>query len=173
MKGLIVGIDASLSSTGVVMGNVHRWQWRLFKSQNHGQRPLQRLERYARLANGIIEWLKPEDVGAVYIEGYAFSRHSQSVTGLYEFGGLLRYHLASVTPKIIEVAPSTLKRFATGKGNAKKDFVLACIRDRWGELFESDDVGDAFALFQFGLCHSGLKEASTKLMRECVEKVTA
>jgi crossover junction endodeoxyribonuclease RuvC len=42
--------------------------------------------------------------------------------------------------------PSQIKKFATGKGNAKKDLILLSCYKKWGVSFTSHDTADAYAI---------------------------
>lgn len=46
----------------------------------------------------------------------------------------------------LKVPPMTLKKFAAGKGNAKKQEMLLQIYKRWGVEFNDDNAADAYAL---------------------------
>lgn len=43
----------------------------------------------------------------------------------------------------------TIKKFATGKGNAKKKAMIAAVAERWGLITDDDNEADAFALFMY------------------------
>ena len=52
-----------------------------------------------------------------------------------------------------------LKKFATGKGNAGKDVMLAAARDRWPDQeIEDDNQADALWLLAWGMNELGVKE---------------
>jgi Holliday junction resolvasome RuvABC endonuclease subunit len=46
----------------------------------------------------------------------------------------------------LKVPPMTLKKYAAGKGNAKKQEMLLQIYKRWGIEFSDDNAADAYAL---------------------------
>ena len=46
----------------------------------------------------------------------------------------------------LKVPPMTLKKYAAGKGNAKKQEMLLQIYKRWGVEFNDDNAADAYAL---------------------------
>ena len=62
-------------------------------------------------------------------------------------------------------------KFVAGKGNSPKDSMLAHIHKRWGELFESNDAGDAFGMYKLGLVVEGIAEAEVNAQREAAAKV--
>ena len=64
---------------------------------------------------------------------------------------LLRLYLYRHTVDYKVIAPGTLKKFVTGKGNAKKDLMLLKVYKKWGEEFEVDDLADAYGLARMAL----------------------
>jgi len=91
------------------------------------------------------------EVECVAIEGYAYGiRRSRSLTGLGELGGIIRRNILNLGIKIIEVMPTQIKKFATGKGRCPKDVVYHFVCKKWGIEFDSialADRGDAAESF--------------------------
>jgi len=57
------------------------------------------------------------------------------------------------------VPVGTIKRFATGKGNASKDAMLSAVRERWPETgVINDHEADALALWHFAWAKSAVQE---------------
>ena len=52
------------------------------------------------------------------------------------------------------VPVGTIKKFATGKGNAPKSAMIEAVYMKWGVVTDSDDEADAVALFQYKLSES-------------------
>ena len=46
----------------------------------------------------------------------------------------------------LQIPPMTLKKYAAGKGNAKKQEMLLQIYKRWGIEFNDDNAADSYAL---------------------------
>ena len=46
----------------------------------------------------------------------------------------------------LQVSPMTLKKFASGKGNSKKQEMLLQMYKRWGIEFNDDNAADSYAL---------------------------
>lgn len=78
-------------------------------------------ERYETIAEWIIGILEKHKVSSVGIEGYAFSRQTNTLTQLAENQGLLKYFLYKANIPYNIYTPSSIKKFATSKGNAKKE----------------------------------------------------
>jgi Holliday junction resolvasome RuvABC endonuclease subunit len=124
----------------------------------------QRMERYAKLRNQVMNTLdglgKPE---LVFLEGYAFGKSGgNAMLDLAELGGLLRNALCRWSPNVREVNPSLVKKFATGKGNSKKEMVMAHVAQRWGHIFDSNDECDAYVLGRMALVAAEWIEAEVK-----------
>lgn len=88
---------------------------------------------------------KPE---LVAIEGYAYVRNIRSFATLVEVGTVIRGVLYSLNFPWVEVPPTVLKKWTTGKGNATKDQMAAAVKARWAYHSPSHDIVDAFALAQ-------------------------
>lgn len=86
-------------------------------------------------------------IRGVAIEGYApGAKFNRELLG--ELGGVVRLAvhdaLHEVCPPPLIVPPSSLKKFATGKGNVPKDNVLLAVYKKWGKEFKSNDLADAY-----------------------------
>jgi len=66
----------------------------------------------------------------------------------------------------LQVPPMTLKKYASGKGNAKKQEMLLQIYKRWGVEFNDDNAADSYALAR--LCK---KSAITEIEKAVVEQM--
>lgn len=97
----------------------------------------------------------------VVIEGYSY--HSEyGGEKLGEMGGVVRLGLWQMKPRpqIMEIAPKSLKKFATGNGNARKEQMVAAAKKRLGYGRNSDDEADALWLIQAALHYYGLPGAA-------------
>lgn len=171
---MICGIDPSLTGTGVVIGDGDTWSSRTFTSKPGSDDVLARLARCERLITQTTAWIGSHDVTCVYIEAYAFSRSNGRQIYSAEFGGILRWNLAALRDwriVIVEIAPSALKKFVTGKGNAQKNMMGAHVSKRWGVLLRNDNEVDAFGLYRLGLCCEGLVRPQTIAQQEVVAKI--
>jgi Holliday junction resolvasome RuvABC endonuclease subunit len=83
----------------------------------------------------------------VVLEGYSFGSKGASVFQLAELGGIVRWELQGRSLPYIDVPPATLKRFATGKGNADKDAMIAAAIRRFGYGGDDNNEADAYLLW--------------------------
>lgn len=86
------------------------------------------------------------DVDLVAIEGYSYGAKGRAFISLAELGGIVRHDLWDAGIPYLEVPPTVVKKYATGKGNANKDDVLTAAIRRGGSLFTgaSNDEADAW-----------------------------
>jgi crossover junction endodeoxyribonuclease RuvC len=112
-------------------------------------------EGVARLsaAQKIIYTLKPWDVSEVAMEGYSFgSANRAHMAG--ELGGAVKLALQEINLVPLIVPPSSVKKYATGKGNAKKDLmILACYKN-WGVEFSNDNEADSYCIAKIAAGHA-------------------
>ena len=121
----VVGIDPSLTATGVCWpdGTTEVITW-----------PGRGVDRLAEVAWWVETTFahRSHDPAVerrrqvlVAIEGYSMgsARQQSHAHGLGELGGVLRLSLRREGFSFIDVPPATVKKYATGKGNANKDLV--------------------------------------------------
>lgn len=146
----VVGLDLSLTSTGVSDGRHHQ------AVQPRGLRGEERLERIRSEVFGIAG-----GAGLVVIEGMAYGRGAQA--GHSELAGLhwlIRWTLHRARIPFAVVPPTALKLAVAGKGNASKPEMVAAVDAAHGTDFASVrlshgryDMADAFALAAVGYAH--------------------
>jgi Holliday junction resolvasome RuvABC endonuclease subunit len=104
------------------------------------------LERFTHLANQTVDWIMAQPTALmkrnhIGIEGYAFGAKGQ-VFNIGENTGILKFKLAERVANTMSVfPPSTIKKFATGKGNANKELMY--------EAFVEETGDDLAKLFEF------------------------
>jgi len=156
----VLGLDLSLTATGYAyndeVGGV-------FKSKATGMR------RLAETREMVLDLAHEADV--VVLEGYGFSSQKAVVQG--ELGGVIRLALYDRRIPYAEVAPATLKKFTTGKGNADKDAMIAAAIRRFGFEGISNNFADAWLLRAMGLAYyAPTADAIPGYQLEALDKVT-
>jgi crossover junction endodeoxyribonuclease RuvC len=87
----------------------------------------------------------------VVLEGYSFaSKNSGKADPPAELGGVVRLCLYDQSIPFAVVTPQQRAMYATGRGNARKDEVIAAIVHRTGVLFRTNDEVDAWTLWAMG-----------------------
>lgn len=98
-----------------------------------------------------LSWIRDEILGLehdnqadlVAIEGYSFNSRASQAHSLGELGGVVRCALHDADIPWIALAPTTVKKYATGSGSADKLDVILAARDRLGYRGKSNDEADA------------------------------
>jgi Holliday junction resolvasome RuvABC endonuclease subunit len=145
-----IGIDQSLTGFAVTVLDIAEPQkfitW-VYKSPYFG------IERLIDIRTWLVSqflWLDKQEfeVKDLAMEGTVLASHAALVLGelsatvrlaIYDhYEGNLRFPL--------KVPPMTLKKYAAGKGNAKKQEMLLQIYKRWGIEFNDDNAADSYAL---------------------------
>ena len=85
----------------------------------------------------------------VVVENYAFGFRNSLAT-VVGCGTIIRVVLFDLKLPWFEVSPTSLKKWVTGKGNAKKPDMAIAVKERWGFCSPSDDINDAYGLGQMG-----------------------
>lgn len=150
---MILGIDPSLTATGLSDGFRHEIIGTTpIVAHTPTQGTMQRCDRIAEFAFAFMG-VDSTDGHLVVIEAPMVG---PSANHLYEVGILMSalYRILLPVAEIIEVPPSTLKKFATGKGNTPKDQMALKVYKRWGIEFVNDRGADklhAFCLYKYGV----------------------
>lgn len=175
----VIAIDPSLSATAVcVMRSPDDYSMRVFSAPALGKSLADRFDRYQNLTNDIWLFIESETPAAVLFESYGSAARGNSQVPMIEFGAMLRRMLLKQSvmawcPPPVEVPPASLKKFATGKGNADKLAMCLAIQKRWGQTFATNDEFDAYALAVMAMCYAGKAECETVAQSESLEKLQA
>jgi Holliday junction resolvasome RuvABC endonuclease subunit len=147
-----VGIDQSL--TGFALSAIHTLKpsehitW-VYKSPYFG------VERLADIRSWLTDHLDYlEEQGGIIqdiaMEGTVLASHAALVLG--ELSATVRLTIFDYFEEDderrfpLKIPPMTLKKYASGKGNSKKQEMLLQIYKRWGIEFNDDNAADAYAL---------------------------
>lgn len=135
---IIAGIDYSMTSPGMTIHVGDEWSFsncRFFAITDRkksvtfqkgllwvqeSQEYLSQEERIENLATSFVGWCVQYRVDKAYIEDYAFAARGK-IFHIGENCGVLKNKLYKAGIPIEVVAPPTVKKFATGRGNAQKD----------------------------------------------------
>ena len=169
----VIGLDLSLTSTGVCKANAVQG------TMSHIIRTTNRLSRYERLAkirDSVLDTVG--DAGLVVVEELpSHGPNNATIVRLGELHGVIGTALHEWSVPVARVAVSSLKKYATGKGNAKKTDLRMAALKRFGIEFDSDDECDAFFLAMMGLESFGIPvlglegKALPQANRDALEKV--
>lgn len=145
----VVGLDLSLTGSGVAVIGEDGIRTSLVTSKGKADASLpQRAARLIGLCQQIAD-LIPEGA-LVVIEQPAYSQTGGSHHDRSGLWWLIVAYLHEIH-QVVEVAPGTVKKFATGKGNAGKDEMLAAAIKRYPSAdVVNNNVADAVHLAAMG-----------------------
>lgn len=128
------------------------------------------MQRCLLLTKGVLDLAEAYKPSAVFIEGYSFASTHNGQT-LIEIGTLIRHYLLLRNLKVFVVAPTTLKKFVTGKGTTKgKGPMMLWAYKQWGFDLPDDDRCDAACLAVMAAFWSNGIGPNVQ-MREAMQKV--
>jgi crossover junction endodeoxyribonuclease RuvC len=147
----IYGLDLSLTGTGICDGKT---TWLQRSKGVKGASLADRADRLNDLAHRILEDLAGAQL--VVVEGPAMGSntgHMHDRSGLW---WLVVHGLRGRGISVVEVPPSCLKRYATGKGNASKGEVIEAVTRRFPEVETGGDDNRCDALVLAAMGHDRL-----------------
>lgn len=166
---IVVGIDPSLTSTGIIVLRNGELGKALTTKNEPKLGTIERVRRIYEQINNVIENLSTCYVNAyigdkrmirweppslIVIEGFSYGSKGRGVFDIAYLGWRIREELERYRTEDdipwLEVSPSQVKQFATGKGNANKEIVLQQVYKRWGVEFNDNNQADAYVLAQIG-----------------------
>lgn len=171
---VIAGIDYSITSPSICIHDGDDWSYENCKFFFFGKKPLDNRysaseypkwkkdqERFQKLTAWTISCLDNYKIDTVYIEDYAFGAKGR-VFHIAENTGLMKYALYVQGLQFNLISPTTIKKFATGKGNAKKDSMVEFFKTdtgvdifsklgvKEGQMTPSSDIVDSYWVCKYG-----------------------
>lgn len=154
-----IGIDQSLTGfalTALSVAAPEQYQTWVYKSDKRGVARLADIRWW--LMNKFDHIAKIGDIQEIAMEGTVLASQSALVLGElaatvklacwdYFDSNVNRYEPYPEHMRVpLQIPPMTLKKYAAGKGNAKKQEMLMQIFKRWGIEFNDDNAADSYAL---------------------------
>jgi Holliday junction resolvasome RuvABC endonuclease subunit len=174
---MYAGIDYSMTSPGITVGSTsdfHKCKTFFYTNKKKFEGKFGKnvygvmahpyttqMERFDNLTEWTISILKKFKVTEVCLEGYAYAG-SGVVFNIAENTGIMKHSLWKSDIIIHTVAPTQVKKFFSGKGNANKEamhdaFVektgisLAALLDAKAKDSPVSDAVDSYAMLQYGI----------------------
>lgn len=151
-KIVSIGLDLSLTGTGVVvMVNGKTVKSVVVTSKPTDKTAPGELARLLKIRSEIWKVIGGYLPDVVVIEGLAFMAHNTTALAqLAALNYLVREKLFAFGLRFVVVAPTTLKKYITGKGNAPKEQMLMETLRNYGVAFVDNNLCDAFGLATLG-----------------------
>jgi len=134
-----------------------------------------RVDRLIYLATQVEMSIQRMDPDMVFLEGYAFAKGHQAHQ-LGEIGGQVRRLLRENRCLFQVVPPKTLKKYVTGKGNAKKEVMLHHTYKSWGvgdDVLVDNNQVDSYGLARMAMHTIFLEWKETKERCQIIDRLRA
>lgn len=150
----VVGLDLSITAPGVAVLDDAAITVNVYKSKPLGPTLHDRDRRLALLLADVVEHLAHANLVVVEAPPYGHTPANGSAHDRAGFWWRV-VHAAQLTgAHVVEVSPTSLKKYATGKGNASKEEVMWKVASEWPGVDAHDDNGcDALWLAAMGRAH--------------------
>lgn len=145
MKSKVIGLDISSTRTGVARADGSTESIKLTDADPYA--------RLHQLHNALFAILKEDRPDAAIIEEPIVVRGLATARRLHEFVGHARWLCFAFGVPVVELKPSTLKKWATGNGAATKDDMHDEAARR-GATPANDDEADAFLLREWAIAYT-------------------
>lgn len=168
---IAVGIDQSLTGFAmsfVDVANPENHVTEVWKPPHRGIDRLKEVHQYVH--NKMTYYWAFHEIDDVAMEGTVL--HSPSALLLGELSSIVRLALLQAFTSTEQCAyplivpPTVLKKYTTGKGNAKKIDMMESVKTNWGIDFDDDNAADAYSL---GRLASG--RADTDIQKNILEQL--
>ena len=166
-----VGIDQSLTGfafTALAISDPKQYITWVYKSPYFGVERLVDIRQF--LFDHFDYVSKDHEIDKIAMEGTVLASHSALVLG--ELSALVKLTIYDYFDDDIRfpvmVPPMTLKKYAAGKGNAKKQEMLLQMYKRWGVEFSDDNAADSYALARLaaGIAKDKVEESVVEQMKD-------
>ena len=169
--GVSVGIDQSLTGfafTVLLVDEPSKYHTWVYKSPYFG---VERLVDIRQFLFDHFDYVSENHaIEKIAMEGTVLASHSALVLG--ELSALVKLtiydYFDNETRFPVLVPPMTLKKYAAGKGNAKKQEMLLQMYKRWGVEFNDDNAADSYALARLaaGIHQDKVEESVVEQMKD-------
>ena len=147
-----VGVDQSFTLTGLYLNsNDGKIVWEKIKTDANSDDPLDKFRRATLIADGLIAFITSNKATRVVIEGLAMGNiKGNSNRDLAGLQAVLITRILSEFGDSVEVviaSPTTIKKLATGKGNAKKPEMVEALPTEVHESFVAGNLRKTTGLY--------------------------
>lgn len=160
----VVGIDPSTKRIGFAFADGRTMS---IAAHAGAEDPARRLYELRNMVTGYLVRYPPLP-DLVALEGYALDSPGRlALVRLGELGGVLRCALFDLDVPFVQIPPTSLKRYATGRGNASKEQMEARAREL-GSACTNHDEADAWLLRRMALAANGIEPMDHDHERDAV-----
>lgn len=114
---------------------------------------------------------KADGAQLAVVEGYSFASQASHAHSLGELGGVVKWNIWARRIPLVIIPPTCRAKFATGKGNARKEEVFAAAIRKLGYAGSSHDEADARWLWTMAQSMYTRDPILTDAQREALSKI--
>jgi crossover junction endodeoxyribonuclease RuvC len=173
-QAVTIGIDQSLTGFALSAVSVdspqHHMTW-VYKSPYKGVQRLRDIQNWMCRKFESLE-SSGNVIKDIAMEGTVLASQSALVLGelaaTVKLGCWEYFYKLPFLMTPLQIPPMTLKKYATGKGTAKKQEMLLQMYKRWGVEFNDDNAADAYALGRLagGSATGAIEEAIVEQIKD-------
>lgn len=170
----VIGLDLSLTATGIADFNGREVVTRTIRSAPNGKTLIDQNSRLRGILNEIEEvvTLQGPPPRLIVAEGPSYGSKGAGTWDRAGLWWLVVDHIIGRRWPLAIVPPAVLKKYATGRGNADKTAMAVALQKRWGNELRDDNKVDAFWLAAAGRDHLGCPYLPMpKAQRDALAKV--
>ena len=180
---ITVGIDPSLTGAAVVALRDGHEEFAVCLPNKPTESILDRVYYIHHAITTLIEnitnkertqWQTP---GLIAIEGFSYASKGAKLFEIAYLGWRIREELQHIKEQDgipwIEVAPTQLKKFATGDSQAPKEVILQQVYKRWGYETPNDNIADAYVLARIAEAYLDDSRKLPEFQREVISALKA
>jgi crossover junction endodeoxyribonuclease RuvC len=157
----VVSFDLSLTATGWCVSDT-AVEWGVFNPPAK----MRDIPRIDWVAKQCAQWARSADL--VVMEDFAFAASMSFAREIAGLSYMVRHWLWKHQKPYVLVAPTSVKKMATGKGNADKSLVMKSVFQRWAHDCDNDNSADAVTLCYIGRSLVGEWPSTTDPQREVI-----
>jgi crossover junction endodeoxyribonuclease RuvC len=109
------------------------------------------MDKIIYIRNVVIRRVNKFKPRIVYIEGQSYASRGRGTLSLAQLHGVIMYCLMKIDVPYLPIPPSEVKKYITGKGNAKKSLILKYVYKKYDIDVDSEDEADAIAVLLTGI----------------------
>ena len=153
VKTVIIGLDVSMTDTGYAVLDNQGEPVILTDVKPNKKEVVRDIDRQLYILDHLTKMVEDDTLMAdrvvVCIEDYAFGSQVGKVFTRAELIGMIKRMLVLKDFDVYLIAPTSMKKFITGIGNARKAEVIAAAKQKYNFQGKNDNICDALCLAKY------------------------
>lgn len=153
MSNFFVGIDPSLTGTGLIIlnDNAEIIEQQLISTKHDSSNIYDIEVRILQIIDKISFILNIKNLYGIYMENISWASKGEAFAQLASLNYAIRVFLYQNKILYNVIPPTSLKKYVANSGSAKKNLMLKEVYKRWGVDLNDDNLADAYGLARMAL----------------------